>query len=45
MKDESTRKKASRYCVTRVPAIAIDGTLADCCHGSAIDGDMPAGAE
>ena len=39
MTDESTRKKVSQYGVTRVPAIAVDGRLADCCRGSAIDGD------
>ncbi len=39
MTDESTQKKASEYGVTRVPAIAVDGRLADCCRGSAIDGD------
>ena len=40
MKDEWTQKKARQYGVTRVPAIAVDGTLADCCQGSAIDADM-----
>ncbi len=40
MADESTQKKARQYGVTRVPAIAVDGRLADCCRGNAIDGDM-----
>lgn len=40
MKDESTARKARQYGVTRVPAIAVDGTLADCCQGEAIDSGM-----
>ncbi len=40
MQDESVQQKARQYGVTRVPAIAVDGTLADCCQGSAIDADM-----
>ena len=40
MKDESSQEKARQYGVTRVPAVAVNGTLADCCRGSAIDRDM-----
>ena len=39
MKDESTQAKAKQYGVTRVPAVAVNGTLADCCASGAIDGD------
>ena len=39
MTDEWTQKKAREYGVTKVPAIAVNGSLADCCRGSAIDGD------
>ena len=37
MKDESVQVKAKQYGVTRVPAIAVNGVLADCCRGGAID--------
>ncbi len=37
MKDESTQTKAQQYGVTRVPAVAVNGTLADCCQAGAID--------
>lgn len=37
MKDESTQKKAKEYGVTRVPAVAVNGTLADCCSGGPIE--------
>ena len=37
MKDESAQAKAKQYGVTRVPAVAVNGTLADCCSGGTID--------
>ncbi len=37
MKDESAQTKARQYGVTRVPAVAVNGALADCCAGGAID--------
>ena len=37
MKDEPTQKEAKQYGVTRVPAVAVNGTLAECCQGGAID--------
>lgn len=39
MKDESVQAKARQYGVTRVPAVAVNGTLADCCSGGPIDSD------
>ncbi len=39
MKEESVQAKARQYGVTRVPAVAVNGTLADCCSGGPIDGD------
>ena len=39
MKEEATQEKAKAYGVTRVPAVTVDGTLADCCQGGAIDVD------
>jgi predicted DCC family thiol-disulfide oxidoreductase YuxK len=39
MNDESTQTKATRYGVTRVPAVAVNGTLADCCARGGIDVD------
>tara|TARA_B100000315_G_scaffold113021_1_gene103680 strand:- start:1974 stop:2237 length:264 start_codon:yes stop_codon:yes gene_type:complete len=39
MKDESAQAKAKQYGVTRVPAVAVNGTLADCCSGGAIDSE------
>ena len=39
MKDEAAQQKAREYGVTRVPAVAVNGTLADCCASGAIDGD------
>ncbi len=38
MKDESTQEKARRYGVVHVPAVVVNGTLAECCRGSVIDG-------
>ena len=37
MNDESAQEKARQYGVTRVPAVAVNGTLADCCSGGPID--------
>ena len=37
MKDESTQEKAKRYGVVHVPAVVVNGTLAECCQGSVID--------
>ena len=37
MKDESTQKKAKEYGVTLVPAVAVNGTLANCCSGRPIE--------
>lgn len=31
--DEGAQTKAKQYGVKRVPAVAVDGKLADCCHG------------
>ena len=39
MKDESTHEKAGRYGVTRVPAVVVNGTLADCCQTGAVNGE------
>ena len=39
MKDESAQRKAKQYGVTRVPSVVVDGTLADCCRGGAINLD------
>ena len=39
MKKEATQEKAKAYGVARVPAVAVDGALADCCQGGAIDVD------
>lgn len=35
--DKSVLEKATRYGVKRVPAIVIDGKLAECCSHGAID--------
>ena len=37
MRDVSTQEKATQYGVTRVPAVAVNGTLADCCQGGGVD--------
>jgi glutaredoxin len=39
MKDESTQKKAQQYGVMRVPAVVVNGTLADCCQAGAVNID------
>lgn len=33
------RKKAENYGITRIPAVAIDGKVLDCCGGGEISGD------
>ena len=37
MKDDSTQEKARRYGVVHVPAVVVNGTLAECCRGRVID--------
>ena len=37
MKDPKTAADAKRYGIHRVPAVVIDGKLADCCNAGAID--------
>ena len=39
MNEPSVRAKARQYGVTRVPAVAVNGTLADCCSTGPIDRD------
>lgn len=39
MRDEATHQKAKQYGVVRVPAVAVNGILADCCQSGAIDPD------
>ena len=39
MKEEATQEKAKAYGVARVPAVAVDGALADCCQARVIDVD------
>ncbi len=39
MQDESAQKKAQEYGITSVPAVVVNGTLADCCRRGAIDAD------
>lgn len=31
------REKAKAYCITRVPAVVVDGKLCSCCVGSKVD--------
>ena len=40
MKDPAVQADAKRYGVQRVPAVVIDGKLAECCKGSGIDMDQ-----
>jgi glutaredoxin len=35
--DAAARAKAKQYGVTRVPAVAVNGRLADCCRQGAVD--------
>lgn len=37
MGQSSTQAKAKRYGVNRVPAVAIDGVLAECCSQKGVD--------
>lgn len=39
MKDPTVAADAKRYGINRVPAVVIDGKLADCCASGAIDID------
>jgi glutaredoxin len=39
MKDESAQQKARQYGVTRVPAVTVNGTLADCCASGSINSE------
>ena len=39
MHEESAQQKAKQYGVTRVPAVAVNSTLADCCQGGSIDSE------
>ena len=39
MKDEATQKRAQQYGVMRVPAVVVNGTLADCCQTGAVNAD------
>ena len=39
MKDDATHEKARRYGVTRVPAVVVNGTLADCCQTGAVNAE------
>ena len=35
--DKTAQAKAKRYGVTRVPAVVVDGKLADCCQQGSVD--------
>jgi len=37
--DASAQAKAKQYSVTRVPAVAVGGKLADCCGQNPVDAD------
>lgn len=37
--DAAAQAKAAKYGVKRVPAVAVDGKLADCCQGG-VDADV-----
>ena len=39
MNDDATQQKAKQYGVIRVPAVVVNGTLADCCQGGVIDAE------
>ena len=39
MTDDATHEKARRYGVTRVPAVVVNGTLADCCQTGAVNAE------
>jgi glutaredoxin 3 len=40
MKDPAVAAKAKQYGIKRVPAVVIDGKLADCCAAGGIDLDV-----
>lgn len=40
MKDPKVAADAKRHGIKRVPAVVIDGKLADCCAGGGIDVDV-----
>ena len=37
--DKAAQAKAKQYGVKRVPAVAVDGKLADCCQQGPVDAD------
>ncbi len=37
--DKAAQAKAKQYGVKRVPAVAVDGKLADCCRQGSVDAD------
>ncbi len=37
MKDVTVAQAAKKYGVTRIPAVVIDGKLADCCTGGGVE--------
>ncbi len=39
VKSDAGKSKAKSYGVTRVPAVAVDGRLADCCNQGAVNAD------
>ena len=39
MRDDRIAERAEHLCVRALPAVAIDGVLADCCTGRGIDVD------
>lgn len=40
MKDPAVAAAAKKYGIKRVPAVVIDGKLADCCAAGGIDADV-----
>ena len=39
MHTDAAQRKARQYGVARVPAVAVDGRLADCCQQQGVDAD------
>lgn len=37
MRDSTAAERAKRYGIKRVPAVVVDGRLAECCVGNSID--------
>jgi hypothetical protein len=35
--DETAQEKAKQYGIKRLPAVAVNGRLADCCRDGAVD--------